>query len=443
MSDLLGIGASGVRAYQSALSTTSENITNSTTAGYVRRTTSLGEVGAAAGVAGKSGTIVSGIKRTGDVFRDAEVRQTGADLARSEAGIVWLDRIDGALSSQNLSDRLGDFFNAGSALAADPSASAPRAVFLEQAKSVAQAFTQTGVQLDRAAADVDATGVSAAADLERYSGALGKVNAALGRAQPGSSGQAALLDERDRALDAIATITDITVTTDAFGRATVRGGTSSGPLLVSGDHAARIAYARSDEGAATFVTIFDGDQSVLIPGGGSAAGVIEGAQRIADARVSLGQLATGFAEGVNAVQAQGRDLAGNPGAPIFAVDATHPTTVSVVLADPAGIAAAGVGGGPRDNGNLQSLAQLRTDARFEAGATGLISSNAAALAARQTVADVQGAIHDQALAARSESSGVDLDREAVDLIRFQQAYQASTRIIQVARETLDTLFRIS
>ncbi|MCI1142206.1 hypothetical protein MOP88_07660 [Sphingomonas sp. WKB10] len=39
----------------------------------------------------------------------------------------------------------------------------------------------------------------------------------------------------------------------------------------------------------------------------------------------------------------------------------------------------------------------------------------------------------------SSSTGVNLDSEAVDLIRFQQAYAASSRVIQVARETMQTL----
>ena len=42
MSDLLSIGASGVRAYQTALTTTSENIANAGNASYVRRSATIG-----------------------------------------------------------------------------------------------------------------------------------------------------------------------------------------------------------------------------------------------------------------------------------------------------------------------------------------------------------------------------------------------------------------
>lgn len=72
----------------------------------------------------------------------------------------------------------------------------------------------------------------------------------------------------------------------------------------------------------------------------------------------------------------------------------------------------------------------------------LQSSNGSALAARKTIAEAQGAIRDSAVDARDASAGVNLDQEAVNLMKFQQAYQASSRVIQVARETFDTLFAI-
>ncbi|WP_425529953.1 flagellar basal body rod C-terminal domain-containing protein [Stenotrophomonas maltophilia] len=37
---------------------------------------------------------------------------------------------------------------------------------------------------------------------------------------------------------------------------------------------------------------------------------------------------------------------------------------------------------------------------------------------------------------------MNIDEEAVDLMRFQQAYQASTRVIQIARETLQSILDI-
>jgi flagellar basal body rod protein FlgC len=141
------------------------------------------------------------------------------------------------------------------------------------------------------------------------------------------------------------------------------------------------------------------------------------------------------------MQAQGNDLDGKSGAALFSVGTT-PTDISLSLTDPRGVAAAGAGKGVRDNSNLANLDTLRTSGAFEANTTALISSNASTLANRKQVADAQSAIRDNAVAARDAVSGVNLDSEAVDLLRFQQAYQASSRVIQVARDTLQSILDI-
>jgi len=183
----------------------------------------------------------------------------------------------------------------------------------------------------------------------------------------------------------------------------------------------------------------EGSQA-LTPGGGALAGVAEGAARLADAKAALDTLAVEFADGVNAVQASGEDLTGVTGEPMFA--ATGARDFRLVLTDPRGIAAAAPGGGERDNGNLTALATLRREEGFESQVTTLTTGNASALAGRRAIAEVQSTIRSNAVAARDSVSGVNVDEEAVDLIRFQQAYQASSRVIQVARETLQTLFDI-
>ncbi|MBL0924893.1 MAG: flagellar hook-associated protein FlgK, partial [Sphingomonadaceae bacterium] len=53
-----------------------------------------------------------------------------------------------------------------------------------------------------------------------------------------------------------------------------------------------------------------------------------------------------------------------------------------------------------------------------------------------------GSRRDGAFAARDAMSAVDLDREAAELMRFQQAYEAAARTIQVARETMQTMLNI-
>ncbi|UVO51245.1 flagellar hook-associated protein FlgK [Sphingomonas sp. SUN019] len=448
MSDLLSIGASGVRAHQSALTTVSENIANSGVAGFSRRTATLSEVGAVGGgvaVAGNTsgyGVVVTGVSRASDMFKAASVRQAATDLAKTETGSVWLERIQFALTGPDLSASLTTFFNAAKSVAADPSSLAPRAVMLENAAAVAAGFAATGDALAQVTADLDGMADQAAANLNSLGTALAKINDAMSRAGTNTAASANLSDRRDQILEQMSALVDISATIDPVGRATVRAGGAGGPVLVAGTEAGSVSYSRNAQGAVSFAVSRAGTAAVLSPNGGALAGVADGAQRIADARASLDVLATQFVDGVNDVQAQGRDLNGAGGAAMFAVGAT-PSDIRVMLTDPSGVAAASAGGGTRDNSNLARLESLRASGGFEMRLTSAVASNAAGIESRRTVAEAQSAIHDGAILARDAVSGVDLDDEAVDLLRFQQAYQASSRIIQVARETFQSIIGIN
>ncbi|MBP2513665.1 flagellar hook-associated protein FlgK [Sphingomonas sp. PvP018] len=448
MSDLLSIGASGVRAYQTALNTVSENIANTGTAGYTRRTTNLGQVtsigsGINASVAtGSNGVTVTGISRSADTFRSLAVRNAGSDLARTETAAAWLGRIETSLTDNKLGDRLTSFFSAAQTLSADPTSVPARSVMLESATSAAAAFTATGKALDTAAADLDTATRQATQTLNSFGTALAKVNDGIARSQKGSTNAAQLGDQRDQLLEQMSTITDISTEFDDLGRATVRLGGASGPVFVAGPDAGNVSYLKNDEGAVGFVVQRTGTTSAVTPSGGALAGYAEGAQKIVAARDTLNGIATDFTTQVNAIQAQGRDLDGKAGTPLFKTGDT-PTSITVALTDPRGIAAAGATGGARDASNLAALLATRDPTTgSEQRLTNMITSNAASLEQRKLVGDAQGAIRDGAVTARDSGSGVDLDSEAVDLLRFQQAYQASSRVIQTARDILQTILEI-
>jgi flagellar hook-associated protein 1 FlgK len=447
MSDLLGIGASGVRAYQSALTTTSENIANASTPGYTRRTSTINEISSTGGSVvtrtanDVNGALLSGVKRADDMFRSAEVRTAGADLARSETSIAWMARIETTLSGNQLGDRLTSFFNAAKAIAADPTATTPRQAMLESATSVASSFGATGKGLIAIEQDIDATADAAVATLNGLGVSLAKVNSALARVQPDTAAAAQLGDQRDQLLEQMSAISDVNVVTDDFGRATVRLGGGGGPVFVAGTDSGYVTFARGEAGAVSFAMHRAGVTSGLAPNGGVLAGVAEGAARVTAARSSLDTIAGGFVDLVNKVQDQGETLDTTKGSPLFDVG-TSPTDIKLVMTDPRGIAAAVPGGGARNNGNLANFETARTAGKFETTTTAMVSGNAAALAARQSVAEAQGAIRDNAITSRDAITGVNLDDEAVDLMRFQQAYQASARVVQVAREIFQSILTI-
>ena len=57
----------------------------------------------------------------------------------------------------------------------------------------------------------------------------------------------------------------------------------------------------------------------------------------------------------------------------------------------------------------------------------------------ESSAGTEKALLQQAVAAREGVSGVNLDEEAANLMRFQQAYQAAAQVIAVADEVFQTL----
>ncbi|MEH3040302.1 MAG: flagellar hook-associated protein FlgK [Sphingomonas paucimobilis] len=444
MSDLLSIGASGVRAYQSALTTTSDNIANAGTPGYVRRTTSLSEIGVGSSVQlTGSGVTVAGIARSADAFRSADVRQTTSDVSRSDGGIVWMERIEDALGSRALTTRMTSFFNAATTLSADPSADAPRQAMMEEAESVAQSFSGTIKALDDASTNLDAMAGNVASKLTNNAAALARINDGLARVARGSVGEAQLLDQRDRMLDEMSELIDIDVQFDPVGRVTVRAGGGDTPPLVHGIQASTIRFGRDENSyLPVFAAMRDGKEVQLVPRGGTTAGMTDGAARIMEMRRNVNDLAREFVDGVNGALAAGEDADGNTGSDnnLFLIDAND--RVTRAFTDPRKIAAATVGKGPRDSGNLAVLAEARRTGAWETKLVALQSSNGSALAARKTVAEAQGSIRDSAVDAREMSAGVNLDQEAVNLMKFQQAYQASSRVIQVARETLDAILAI-
>ncbi len=99
-----------------------------------------------------------------------------------------------------------------------------------------------------------------------------------------------------------------------------------------------------------------------------------------------------------------------------------------------------------DNGNARSLAAIDTDGILDGGSVDLTAGLAQLTGRAGSEArhaglslEAQGAIHAQVVAERESVSGVNLDEEAADLLRYQQAYQAAAQIIKAADEMFQTL----
>ncbi|WP_298444951.1 flagellar hook-associated protein FlgK [uncultured Ferrimonas sp.] len=103
--------------------------------------------------------------------------------------------------------------------------------------------------------------------------------------------------------------------------------------------------------------------------------------------------------------------------------------------------------GPADNNNAVAMAGLAGSKLMEGGSRtlhdvyeGMMTTNGGRANAAAVATESALIMKQQAELRVEQESGVNLDEEASDLMRFQQAYQASARVMTVAKETFDTLF---
>lgn len=97
-------------------------------------------------------------------------------------------------------------------------------------------------------------------------------------------------------------------------------------------------------------------------------------------------------------------------------------------------------------GNASAMMDLRDVAMFDGAAltdgyAGLIAQIGIRTQSATYAADVSGSIAANLERDRTSVSGVNLDEEAAKLLQFQQAYQASAKMIQIAQSIFDTLIQ--
>ena len=108
----------------------------------------------------------------------------------------------------------------------------------------------------------------------------------------------------------------------------------------------------------------------------------------------------------------------------------------------------GNAGGVGDNGNMLLLAGLETKATLANGQSisdgyiDIVSAVGSKATLSKVSQDALQVVYDQAVEAKDQVSGVNLDEEAADLIRFQQAFQASAQIIQMSSKLFDSILGI-
>ena len=441
-SDLLSIARSGAQAARIALDVTGHNIANAGNEGYIRRSVRVTEVASAGGFKrlgdiSVSGVRVAGIIRNVDPFRQAEVRRTGSDAARADAEVAGFKSIETAVDKTAVYPAIVRLETGLQKLAADPTDPSLRAMALEDVRTTVSAFNTASAQLDGVRDELHIAADAGVEQVNRLNEELARTNLRLSRAAESPNDKSALLDQRDALLEELSGLTNIATKFAPDGVVEVRLG-SGGPLLVQGDGAGSLAVAKAVDGTLSFS--LDGAATAL--SGGSLAGQGLALAKLVDTRSKLDVVAQGIATALNNAQANGAALDGTTGtALIFGSGAGG---ITLALTDPAGLATAPSGSTPgsRDGANLAALRSAMDTLDPAARMNTVVVDISSAVAGRTVTRDALQTIADTARNALETQAGVDLDQEAVNLVRYQQIFQASGRAMQVASDMLDTLLAI-
>lgn len=442
MSDLLGIGLSGLTAYRSALAAVGENVANAETPGYARRTIRMQPLNGGAGNDPQyredlrfSGVSAASVVRAYDIFRAAEARHASAGAGRAAVREQWMTGIEAALSDgpTGIGSRITAFFSAGDTLAAAPDDTLNRTRFLMALDDVASSFRTTAGSLKRIATSVGEAAGLEATQLNQSLTALSDINRSLLTAPTGGTTRAAMEDERDRLIDAISASIDVVASYGDDGTATLRMADAPGATILAPGDIGQIATTIAADGRIALSLTNNAGTASIAPVTGKLAGYVDVANITADRRAALNILADDFATEVNEWSGAGFDSTGALGPNLLDASAGAGAMVALVT-DPTKVAASN---GASPNGNLLALDMLRGTIGAERRWTEMVSGHALQLAAAKAEAAATAAWKENSFAALDETTGIDLDREAADLLRFQQAYSAAARIVQVGREIFE------
>ena len=419
----------GLQANQAALDTTGENITNANTPGYTRQRVDLTESDAltipafsnvtGAGVQLGTGVDVSNITRVRDQFIDIQYRTQNTATSNANTLASELGQVQTALgssSSDAISTALSNFWNSWSTLANNPSGSSQTAALqsvVDSGTTLAQTFNSVSAQMatvQNQAGQQYATLTGNGGQVQQDANQIATLNQQIVSAQAAGTTPNDLLDQRDKLVDDLSSLAQVSVTTQANGSETVNFGNAATPLI----------------GGATGTTVTWPQAMTSAAGGqlGALLNLSSPAGPIGSLSTQLDSVANTVISSVNALQPTSPFFSGNSASTI-AVSATTATiqsssssTSGTDLAQ--GIAA--LSGGAADQGYAAFVAQMGDTVQ---------SANSA----QSTAQSVLTAIDNQ----RQSVSGVSLDEEMTNLVTYQRGYQASARMMQAIDSMLQTL----
>lgn len=326
MAGMLSTGVSGLMAFQTALDTISNNVSNANTTGYSREAVNLvsNAAGATNGGWVGGGVSVSTITRSYDNLLAGQTRTATSSYNQLNTYSTLASNIDDMLgdSSTGLSATLTSFTSALQTLADSPSQTATRQAVLSQAQTLIAQFQSYQSTLNQLGSQVSSSISSEATTITSLGQSIASLNLQIENAQ-NETGQPPnqLLDERDALIDQLSTHVNVNTVAQSDGSVNVYIG--SGQALVVGTTSTTLAATpdQYNSGQALVLQTVNGSVDITSSiSGGTLGGDLQfQGSMLTPVQNALGQAAVTLVNLVNAQNSAGIDQNGDMGTALMAV----------------------------------------------------------------------------------------------------------------------------
>lgn len=448
LSGALNISLSSMLAEQGAIETTSNNIANVNTPGYSRQRPDLEETPPIqiGHIAFGTGVELNKVVSLRDSILDLRVNQETQQQGKLDSFLGTAQQIQSLFNETNgtgLQSDLSAFFSSFSQLSTNPSDLNLRQAVLTSGQNLASAFNQTSAALTTIQRNVDLSVTQTVTQINTLTQQIATVNVQVSAATTTGQNPGPFIDQRQQLMNQLSNLVDISEINAGNGSITLT--TTNGAPLVVGNQSFTLTTQPDATTGLQHILSQGTDITAKISAGELAGQLQIRDQEIPNIQNSLDTLASSLANSVNTQHQAGFDLneaaGGNFFVPPTAV-AGAASSLAVAISDPTKIAASS-DGTPGDNGNANAILALQD----QAIANGQTPVNAYANLVFQIGNDVQtaqtsqqagGQVLDQLQNLQGGVSGVDINEESANLIRFQNAYQASAQVASVINSLLET-----
>lgn len=437
--------ASGaMKVFERGIGVVQSNVSNVATPGYAKQRQGLEAMRSDLdhGIAG--GVSSAGTLDSRSSYLDDSVRRRMQNWGSADERTQQLERLEPVFDISSKSGLLAGItglMQAVSAVAVAPNDGAARQVMLERADELARKFNGMSDGLSAVQSESElslANGVTKVNDLASRIAEVNREMRSDFRAQSDPGLQATL----HNTLEDLSEVVDYTVLYNADGSANIYVGGQS-PLVIGGTQ-----YSLSSDTSAhqSRVLAQDGTDISGQIGGGRLAALLDLNNSVLPAhQADLSRLAEAVADSVNSALAAGVDLNGQaPAQGLFTYDATlgSARTLQITSLKPDELALADPAA-PGGNAVALRLEALFREKNIDGVTFSQFYGNMAADAGRQLDASrqelsSQEQLTTQAKEMRDEVQKVNLDEEAIVLLEFQRAYQASSQLIKTINEITQT-----